>query len=628
MNATSCPLRIGMLTVLLLPGCLINQALYDERYAELAPEDDPVDLDVDADADGATAADDCDDADATRYPGAAERCDGVDQDCDGTPDNDATDALPWFADADGDTYGDPAVTVTACEAPADHVADATDCDDTEATVHPGGAEVPYDGLDQDCLDGDEEDVDGDGALASTTGGADCDDTDATVFPGAEETWGNGVTDNDCDGEREGVTLEYGTSAWSGWREDEDLGRRVVGLGDLDGDGLAEVGIGSEIEGTVGPDSGAIYRVDGEVGGSIEGAASLLPETVGAYFGADLDGGVDATGDGVPDLLVSATGTAAILGGAWLVDGNAWREAGSAIVSDVAVGELRATAAGTYSPSSVRFVGDVNGDGVEDIAVGDCCWAPSSGDGMFGRVAVFSADDFEGTIDDAPVLLEGPWAGAIAGFEVDGLNDQDGDGLADLLVSSSGGLVAAVVQGNMSGALRDQAMTLIYGEPASGFPIARNAGDIDADGREDAAIVGEEGTVYFYTALSGSGTRLLESPSFRFTWDQGGVYDVLPLGDLDGDDRSELFVPLAYSDTGTQRAWILLGEQVRYGTTVDATEVLFSGVSVVPAALFGYRVDLAGGDVDGDGNEDIVLGAPDYSGGVASAGGATLLPVPR
>ncbi len=153
--------------------------------------------DSDADGDGFDAGVDCDDADDTINPDATEVCDGVDNDCDGSVDGpDAVDALDWFADADGDTYGDPAAWMPACDQPPAYVADATDCDDNDASNYPGNPEV-CDGLDNDCygiVPTWESVGDGDGVFVCQ---GDCDDADATTYDGAPELCDQ--IDNDCDG---------------------------------------------------------------------------------------------------------------------------------------------------------------------------------------------------------------------------------------------------------------------------------------------------------------------------------------------------------------------------------------------------------------------------------------------
>jgi hypothetical protein len=180
---------------------------------------DACDPDVDGDNyDGAV--DDCDDTNADINPAIDEICgDATDNDCDGDIDeDDAADAGVWYPDVDADGYGDANAGVTACESPADHITDGTDCDDTDPTVYPDADEF-CDGLDNDC-DGDvDEDlaitlyVDGDGdgygdASMPVVGcddvgdlvvdSTDCDDTDATVYPDAEELCDD--LDNDCDTE--------------------------------------------------------------------------------------------------------------------------------------------------------------------------------------------------------------------------------------------------------------------------------------------------------------------------------------------------------------------------------------------------------------------------------------------
>ncbi len=92
---------------------------------------------------------DCDDGDASIHPGAQELCDQVDQDCDGLVDEDASDPVQWYVDADGDGFGWSQDSVSACQAPSGYVAGSHDCDDADPAIHPGAEEL-CDGVDQDC----------------------------------------------------------------------------------------------------------------------------------------------------------------------------------------------------------------------------------------------------------------------------------------------------------------------------------------------------------------------------------------------------------------------------------------------------------------------------------------------
>lgn len=105
---------------------------------------------VDADGDGAFDRDDCDDTDPDLSPFHDEVCDGLDNTCDGVVDEDPVDGDVWYADADGDGFGDPAAAILACDEPAGHVVDNTDCDDTDALFHPGAPDEQGDGIDHAC----------------------------------------------------------------------------------------------------------------------------------------------------------------------------------------------------------------------------------------------------------------------------------------------------------------------------------------------------------------------------------------------------------------------------------------------------------------------------------------------
>ena len=158
---------------------------------------------------------DCDDLDASSNPDGVETCDGQDNDCNGTIDDEATDKATFYADADGDLWGDDATTALACEAPEGFVAQGGDCADDSPIQHPLAAEVDCaDKTDYNC-DGQVGyvDADDDGFAACK----DCDDSKPGVNPDGIEVC-NGTDDN-CDG-----------------RVDIDATDAPTWYGDIDGDG--------------------------------------------------------------------------------------------------------------------------------------------------------------------------------------------------------------------------------------------------------------------------------------------------------------------------------------------------------------------------------------------------------
>lgn len=162
---------------------------------------------------------DCNDGNAAIYPGAVEICNSIDDDCDGTADDGLT-FTTWYADADGDNYGNTSSTTTACSQPSGYVSNSTDCNDNSAAVNPGATEL-CNGLDDDCDGTTDEgcntytwfaDADGDTygnpAISTTTqtpvaptgyvgNSNDCNDNDDAINPAATEVCNN--IDDDCDG---------------------------------------------------------------------------------------------------------------------------------------------------------------------------------------------------------------------------------------------------------------------------------------------------------------------------------------------------------------------------------------------------------------------------------------------
>ncbi len=262
-----------------------------EHYYDGVDSDCAGDSDWDRDQDGHDAlihgGDDCNDGLAQVHPGAPERCDSLDNDCDGIVDEDPVDPITFFVDADGDGYGDANQWSLHCAAGVGLSSNGLDCDDTEAAVNPSATERWYDGVDDDC-DGRDDDQDDDGhGLAD-----DCDDQDPDVHPGAVER--NNGRDDDCDGFAE-----------TDDRDDDglvDLREWALGTDpvspDSDGDGLQD---GAEATGDTAPDTdgdGTIDPLDADDDG--DGIGTRREHTVDVDDDGTADVDVDA--DGVPNHL--------------------------------------------------------------------------------------------------------------------------------------------------------------------------------------------------------------------------------------------------------------------------------------------------------------------------------------
>ncbi|SEU37220.1 Alpha-tubulin suppressor [Myxococcus fulvus] len=244
---------------------------------------------------------DCNDGSASIKPGAAEVCDGADNDCDALTDEGVLGT--YYRDADGDGYGSASQTTQACSTPTGYVTNTTDCLDTDATIHPGATEV-CDGLDNNCAGGADEGVptqewfldgDGDGhgrATLSTrscrqptgyvSSATDCDDANPTTYPGATEVC-DGVDNNCSGGADEGLT----TQTW---------------YRDVDGDGSGNTSVSTQ---SCRQPSGYVGNASdcNDSNSSIRPGASETCDSVDNNCDGSIDEGVtstfyrDADGDG-------------------------------------------------------------------------------------------------------------------------------------------------------------------------------------------------------------------------------------------------------------------------------------------------------------------------------------------
>jgi hypothetical protein len=262
----------------------------------------------------ASVADDCDDTDPTVHAAQPEFLDGLDNDCDGDVDEDVA-AVTWYADLDGDGFGNAAGGTTRSEIPVEGFSVlSSDCDDGRAMARPSASEL-CNGLDDDCdgiagfvIDvGDLEDDDGDGVVdAACPLGLDCNDLDATTRPGVDELCDS--RDNDCNG-----TVDDGITelAWLLDRDGDGVGDdrsppiytcelvpgRVLLSGDCDDEDVSRRP--GAFDACTRPD------VDDDCDGAIDEAGAIRPFFVdadgdGAGFGAARLSCAAATGLSVRD----------------------------------------------------------------------------------------------------------------------------------------------------------------------------------------------------------------------------------------------------------------------------------------------------------------------------------------
>ncbi len=485
-----------------------------------------------------------------------------------------------------------------------------DCDDGDPLVNPDAVEV-CDGADNNCdgnIDVNEavdatpwyKDGDGDGYGDPAGGiatcsqppgfvpdGTDCDDANPATNPGAPEVCNDG-SDNNCNGDAlecaisgELLLADAPAIVW-GEAGGDQAGSAIAGVGDVDGDGFDDLMVGAPYRDAGGnSDAGAAYLLSGPLSGSssLSAATAILTGTSRSdKAGIAVAGAGDVDGDGYADLLVSAWHSdlgGADSGAVYLLRGPVSGTRALSSAEAILVGEVSYDYAGVGLSGGV----DLTGDGRPDIVLGAYGQGESS-DQNRGRAYVVSGE-VSGTLDLAKATA---WIDGSESYDrvsqVVALGDVDGDGSADLAV------------GAWSWPDNDnQGAAFVFSGPLAGALTLDDAA---------ARLEGEEGEGQAGTSLAGA-------------------------GDVNGDGYEDLLVGAPLLDTDASEAgvaWLVFGP-METGSLAGA-DLRFVGTEA--RADFGYSV-AGGGDFDGDGRPDVLIGAPSADGNGTDSGGAWLYYTP-
>ncbi len=429
----------------------------------------------------------------------------------------------------------------------------------------------------------------------------------------------------------------GPAAAAAWTAESDqasgaMGYSIGSAGDVNGDGYGDLFIGVPFFDTgAGADAGRVLVFHGSAGGPAAVANWIADGgQANARFGYSSAGAGDVNGDGYTDLIV----------GAYLYD-NGQTDEGRAFVYLGSPAGLAATPAwtteanqtGAQLGNSVASAGDVNGDGYGDVIVG--AYSYDNGQADEGRAFVFLGSP-AGLAATAAWTAESNQAGALFGAPVASAGDVNGDGFSDLLVGAwqydaagSNTGRAYVYLGSASGPAPAPAWVADgdQTECLFGFPLS-SAGDVNGDGFSDV-IVGATG--YDNTMTNEGRVYLYYGSAAGLSPAAGWIYS----GDQDSASIGYVRAP-GGDVNGDGYADIVVGAPYYNNVGVDEGRTFLflgsaSGPGAAPSwtadgnqtgALFGYACGGAG-DINGDGFADIVVGATGFDNDLLNEGRAFL-----
>jgi len=422
-----------------------------------------------------------------------------------------------------------------------------------------------------------------------------------------------------------------TAAWIDESNQDGAGFGIsVTSGDWNGDGYSDVATGAWFYDAGQTNEGAVFAYYGNRGG-ISTVHDWLADgdQASALFGYAIANAGDTDGDGYDELLVGSS----------LYDNGVSNE-GQAFLYRGGSGGLAATASWTAKGNqagaswgySVSSAGDVNGDGYADVLVG----APNHDNGQVdeGRASVYFGSA-SGPSRTPNWGFEGNETDASVGFSVACAGDVNGDGYSDVIVGAPGADfgqsdegVAFVFYGGASGLPVTPSAYLDIDQAESSFGISvSSAGDVNGDGYSDV-IVGasrydngesNEGAAFVFhggpSGISTSWTWFKESNQVNANRGE----DVASAGDVNGDGYSDVLIGTPYFLNGPNesgRAVVYLGSASGLG----ASGAWIDDGGAQDGARFSAAIACAG-DITGDGFSDVIVGAPDYDGGLSNEGRA-------